>query len=61
MEGFALEAPRERIPRLASFSRRYDTLLQWKPKTMVLVAILVLAAALLGQFTWDSVDQFTWL
>jgi hypothetical protein len=36
-------------------------LLQWKTKTMVLVALLVLAAALLGQFTWDSVDQLTWL
>jgi hypothetical protein len=36
-------------------------LLQWKTKTMVLVAVLVLAAALLGQFTWDSIEQFTWL
>jgi hypothetical protein len=36
-------------------------MLQWKPKSIVLVAVLVLAAALTGQFTWDSIDQFTWL
>ena len=36
-------------------------MLQWKPKTIALVVILVLCAALLGQFTWDSVEQFTWL
>ena len=36
-------------------------MLQWKPKLIALVAVLVLIAALLGQFTWDSfVDQFTW-
>ena len=40
-------------------------MLQWRPKLIVLVAVLVLIAALLGQFTWDqldpiSFDQFTW-
>jgi hypothetical protein len=34
-------------------------MLQWKPKLFVLVAVLVLIAALVGQFTWDSF-QFTW-
>jgi hypothetical protein len=33
--------------------------LQWKTKTIVLVAILVVCAAILGQFTWAS-EQFTW-
>jgi len=36
-------------------------LLQWNRKSIVLIAVLVLAAALTGQFTWDSVEQFTWL
>jgi hypothetical protein len=43
-------------------------MLQWKPKLIALVAILVLLAALTGhgQFTWDSIggfsfEQFTWL
>jgi hypothetical protein len=39
-------------------------MLQWKPKSIVLVAVLVLVAALTGQFTWesflDSFDQYTW-
>lgn len=40
-------------------------MLQWKPKLIALVAVLVLVAALTGQFTWDSfpelsIDQFTW-
>jgi len=36
-------------------------MLQWKPKLIALVVVLVLIAALLGQFTWDSfADQFTW-
>jgi hypothetical protein len=34
-------------------------MLQWKPKLYALVAVLALAAALLGQFTWA--DQFTWI
>jgi hypothetical protein len=36
-------------------------MLQWKPKSIVLVAVLILVAALTGQFTWDSLEQFTWL
>jgi len=40
-------------------------MLQWKPKLIVLVAVAVLVAALLGQFTWESIspasfEQFTW-
>jgi type III secretory pathway component EscS len=35
-------------------------MLQWKPKLIALVAVLVLLAALLGQFTWAFADQFTW-
>jgi hypothetical protein len=40
-------------------------MLQWKPiKLIALVAILVLVAALTGQFTWESFgfspEQFTW-
>ena len=36
-------------------------MLQWKPKLIALVVVLVLIAALLGQFTWESfADQFTW-
>jgi len=38
-------------------------MLQWKPKLIALVIVLVLIAALLGelgQFTWDLADQFTW-
>jgi hypothetical protein len=35
-------------------------MLQWKPKLIALVAILVLIAAISGQFTWDSLEQFTW-
>ena len=34
-------------------------MLQWKPKLIALVAVLVLIAALTGQFTW-TFDQFTW-
>ena len=31
-------------------------MLQWKPKLIALVAILVLVAAVSGQFTWDSLS-----
>ncbi len=34
-------------------------MLQWKPRLIALVAVLLLVAALTGQFTWDSV-QLTW-
>jgi hypothetical protein len=35
-------------------------MLQWKPKLIALVAVLVLIAALLGEFWFDLADQFTW-
>jgi len=35
-------------------------MLQWKPKLIALVAILVLVAAVSGQFTWVSIEQFSW-
>ena len=38
----------------------FARMLQWKPKLIALMAILVLVAAVSGQFTWDSFEQFTW-
>jgi hypothetical protein len=40
-------------------------MLQWKPKLIAVVALLLLTAALLGQLTWESflgleTNQFTW-
>jgi hypothetical protein len=35
-------------------------MLQWRPKLIALVAVIVLVAAVSGQFTWDSYSQFTW-
>jgi hypothetical protein len=41
-------------------------MLQWKPKLIVVLAVVVLVAALIAQFTWDSgvlldgIDQYTW-
>jgi hypothetical protein len=35
-------------------------MLQWKPKLFVLVTVLALVAALMGQYTWAA-DQFTWI
>jgi hypothetical protein len=36
-------------------------MLQWKHKLFALVVVLVLIAAVLGQFTWEAfADQFTW-
>jgi hypothetical protein len=36
-------------------------MLQWKPKLIALVAVLVLLAALLGQAGWGAfAEQFTW-
>jgi hypothetical protein len=36
-------------------------MLQWKPKLIALVAVLVAIAVLLGQFTFEAlIDQFTW-
>jgi hypothetical protein len=36
-------------------------MLQWKPRLIVLVVVVVLIAAALGQLTWESIDQLTWL
>jgi len=36
-------------------------MLQWKSRLIVLVVVLALVAVVLGQLTWDSLDQFTWL
>lgn len=35
-------------------------MLQWKPKLIFLVAIMALVAAVSGQFTWDSIEMFSW-
>jgi flagellar biosynthesis protein FliQ len=36
-------------------------MLQWKPKLIALIAVLVFVAIWMGQFTWDAfADQFTW-
>ena len=38
---------------------RYS-MLQWKPRLIVLLAVLALVAAAFGQFTWNAIDQLTW-
>jgi len=49
-----------RIPASGVFSEELH-MLQWKPKLIALLAVLVLISALLGQFTWDALaNQFTW-
>ena len=51
---------RETIAR-SGIDRRYLRMLQWKPKLIALVVVVVLIAALLAQFTWAAfADQFTW-
>jgi hypothetical protein len=35
-------------------------MLQWKPRLIALLAVLVLVAAALGQLTWEALDQLTW-
>jgi hypothetical protein len=35
-------------------------MLQWKPRLIVVLVVLVAVAALLGQLTWDAIDQLTW-
>jgi hypothetical protein len=35
-------------------------MLQWKPRLLVVSVVLVAIAALLGQLTWDAIDQLTW-
>jgi len=35
-------------------------MLQWKPRLIVLLAVIALVAIVLGQLTWDAIDQLTW-
>jgi hypothetical protein len=35
-------------------------MLQWKPRLIVLLAVLALIAAALGQLTWDAFSLFAW-
>lgn len=37
-------------------------MLQWKPRLIALLVVLVVLAALLGQFSWEpsSFDQYSW-
>jgi hypothetical protein len=60
MGGYARPAPKKESARLASLGGRFKGMLQWKPKLIALVAIMVLVAAVSGQFTWDSFEQFSW-
>ena len=55
-----MSSPQGRIDTSAVLVGRYKRMLQWKPKAIGLVSILVLVAAVSGQFTWDSFVQFTW-
>jgi hypothetical protein len=56
MGGYAHPPPAKESARLAFSWGRFLRMLQWKPKLIALVAILVLIAAVSGQFTWDSFD-----
>jgi hypothetical protein len=58
--GFAAGTSKKEFTRLASSGGEVLRMLQWKPKLIALVAILVLVAAVSAQFTWDSFQQFTW-
>jgi hypothetical protein len=35
-------------------------MLQWKPRLIVLLVVIVLVAVGLGQLTWDAIEQLTW-
>ncbi len=35
-------------------------MLQWKPRLFVLLVVVAALAVLLGQLTWDAIDQLTW-
>jgi hypothetical protein len=35
-------------------------MLQWKPRLIVVLVVLVAVAALLGQLSWDVIDQLSW-
>jgi hypothetical protein len=60
MGGYACETLPKESARLASFWGKGVGMLQWKPKLIALAAVLALIAAVSGQFTWDSFEQFTW-
>lgn len=58
MGGYVLKAARETIARYRRLLGGTAAMLQWKPKLVALMVVLVTLAALIGQFTWA--DQFTW-
>jgi hypothetical protein len=60
MGGYGSYPSRETICPSDVFVGRELRMLQWKPKLIALVAVIVLVAAVSGQFTWDSYSQFTW-
>jgi predicted PurR-regulated permease PerM len=65
MGGYAAGAGEKESRGLAYFLEVVADMLQWKPRLIALVAVLVIVAALLGQFTWESIgpdalDQLTW-
>jgi DNA-binding transcriptional regulator of glucitol operon len=35
-------------------------MLQWKPRLIVLLVLIVVVAVALGQLTWEAFDQLTW-
>jgi hypothetical protein len=35
-------------------------MLQWKPRLLVVLVVLVVLAIALGQLTWDAFEQLTW-
>jgi hypothetical protein len=58
MGGYVLKAARETIAQSWRLLGGIAAMLQWKPKLVALLVVLVTLAALIGQFTWA--DQFTW-
>jgi uncharacterized protein involved in exopolysaccharide biosynthesis len=60
MGGYGQYRSRETIRPSGVFVGRYLGMLQWRPKLIALVAVIVLVAAVSGQFTWDSYSQLTW-
>jgi hypothetical protein len=35
-------------------------MLQWKPRLIILLVLIVVVAVALGQLTWEAIDQLTW-
>lgn len=60
MGGYACRGDAETIRTSGVFVGEGVGMLQWKPKLIALAAVLALIAAVSGQFTWDSFEQFTW-